>query len=225
MSANLAGVSTQIGQAGQTAGSLRDNGAAEAKGTGAGHDEGVVTIVKELASLLPESRDRNASHDPAAGTERSGEKVIYPLTLDEHVSRNNEPAQEQQVSGQPGSTAAVERFDRVMEQVAGGTGPHDMTLRLTVGNEESLVLGLKNLGQTVTVDVRASNQGMINLLQSQRDDIIRHLEGRDITANIVIDPNASGTPEKRDRRETRQRTPAARGKAGAAFDGLLEVFA
>ena len=110
------------------------------------------------------------------------------------------------MSGQSGSAGTIERFDRIMEQVGSGTGPHDMTVRLTVGNDESLVLGLKDLGQTVTVEVRASNQGMINLLQSQRDVIISHLEGKDISANIVIDPNASGTPEKRDRRETRQRT-------------------
>jgi hypothetical protein len=129
------------------------------------------------------------------------------------------------VSGQPGSTLAIERFDRVMEQVGTSTGPHDMTVRLTVGNDESLVLGLRDLGQTVTVEVRGSNQGMINLLQSQRDVIISHLEGKDISANIVIDPNASGTPGKRDRRETRQGTQAARAKAGGGFDGLLEIFA
>ena len=92
-----------------------------------------------------------------------------------------------------------------------------MTVRLTVGNDESLVLGLKDLGQTVTVEVRGSNQGMINLLQSQRDVIISHLEGKDISANIVIDPNASGTP----RREIGERRgkgpqPLARKSAGGS---------
>jgi hypothetical protein len=190
----------------------------------ASHD-GVVTIVKELTPLLFEGRDGNGSHDPAAGKESPGAKGGYPITLDEHVSVNNQVTQEQQVSGQSGSTPAIERFDRIMEQVATGTGSHDMTVRLTVGNDESLVLGLKDLGQTVTVEVRGSSQGMINLLQSQRDVIISHLEGKDISANIVIDPNASGTPEKRDRREMRQRTSGPRGKSGGGFDGLLEIFA
>jgi hypothetical protein len=211
--------------AGQTAGRVQDDAAPRVKGAGSGSSDGVVTIVKELTPLLLESRDGNTSHDPGAGKERPGEKESYPPTLDEHVSMNNDVAQDEQASSQPGSTLAIERFDRIMEQVGSRTGPHDMTVRLTVGNEESLVLGLKDLGQTVTVEVRASNQGMINLLQSQRDLIVRHLEGKDISANIVIDPNASGTPEKRDRRETRQRTLAARGKVGGGFDGLLEIFA
>ncbi len=225
-SANVAaGASGQTSLAGQTAGSVQDGAAAGVKGAGSTSQNGVVTIVKELTPLLFEGRDENTSHNQAAGKESSGAKESYPLTLDEHVSMNDESTQAQQVSGQPGSTLAIERFDRVMEQVGSGTGQHDMTVRLTVGNDESLVLGLKDLGQTVTVEVRGSNQGMINLLQSQRDVIISHLEGKDISANIVIDPNASGTPEKRDRRETRQRTSAARAKAGGGFDGLLEIFA
>ena len=94
-----------------------------------------------------------------------------------------------------------------------------MTVRLTVGNDESLVLGLKDLGQTVTVEVRGSSQGMINLLQSQRDVIISHLEGKDISANIVIDPNASGTPEKRDRREMRKGRQALAEKPAGGSTG------
>ncbi len=220
-----AGASARTNRAVEAAGSVQEGTAAGAKGAGSASQDAVVTIVKELTPLLLEGRDGNASHDKAAGIDSPGAKGVYPVTLDDHVSTNNEPTQDQQVSWQPGSAGTIERFDRVMEQVGGGTGPHDMTVRLTVGNGESLVLGLKDLGQTVTVEVRASNQGMVDLLQSQRDVIIRHLEGKDISANIVIDPNASGTPEKRDRRETRQRTLAARGKVGGGFDGLLEVFA
>ena len=225
ISANAAGSVGQTSRVGQAAGGVQDGAAAGTEGAGSASSDGVVTIVKELTPLLFEGRDENASHDPAAGKESAGAKEGYPITLDEHVSVNDEPTQEQQASGQPGSAGTIERFDRVMEQVGTGTGPHDMMVRLTVGNDESLVLGLKDLGQTVTVEVRGSNQGMINLLQSQRDVIISHLEGKDISANIVIDPNASGTPEKQERRETRQRTSAARAKVSGGFDGLLEVFA
>ena len=225
ISANAAGSVGQTSRVGQAAGGVQDGAAAGTEGAGSASSDGVVTIVKELTPLLFEGRDENASHDPAAGKESAGAKEGYPITLDEHVSVNDEPTQEQQASGQPGSAGTIERFDRVMEQVGTGTGPHDMMVRLTVGNDESLVLGLKDLGHTVTVEIRGSNQGMINLLQSQRDVIISHLEGKDISANIVIDPNASGTPEKQERRETRQRTSAARAKVSGGFDGLLEVFA
>jgi hypothetical protein len=226
VSANAAWASGQTNLAGEQTGSVQDGAATGTVGAGGASQDGVATIVKEMAPLLAESRDGNTSHDKAAGIEIPGGKEGYPVTLDEHVSMNNGLTQEQQVSGQPGSSGAIAKFDQIMEQVGSGASPHDLTVRLSVGNDESLVLGLKDLGQTVTVDVRASNQGMINLLQSQRDVIIRHLEGKDISANIVIDPHASGTPGKRDRRETKQGTLAARGKKGATgFNGLLEIFA
>jgi hypothetical protein len=221
ISVGNARASGQTSLAGETAGA----GTTGVKGALGPSSDGAVTVVKELASLLFEGRDGSASHDPAAGKESPGAKEVYPIVLNEHVSINDEPTQEQQVSGQQASAGTIERFDRVMEQVGGGTGLHDMTVRLTIGSDESLVLGLKDLGQTVTVEVKGSNQGMINLLQSQRDVIISHLEGKDISANIIIDPNASGTSEKRERRETRQRTSAARAKVGGGFDGLLEIFA
>ena len=212
---------------GQTSlgGETARGGTTGVKGALGPSSDGAVTVVKELAPLLFEGRDGSASHDPAAGKESPGAKEVYPIVLNEHISINDEPTQEQQVSGQQASAGTIERFDRVMEQVGGGTGLHDMTVRLTIGSDESLVLGLKDLGQTVTVEVKGSNQGMINLLQSQRDVIISHLEGKDISANIIIDPNASGTSEKRERREMRQRTSAARAKVGGGFDGLLEIFA
>ena len=221
ISVGNARASGQTSLAGETAGA----GTTGVKGALGPSSDGAVTVVKELASLLFEGRDGSASHDPTAGKESPGAKQVYPIVLNEHVSINDEPTQEQQVSGQQTSAGTIERFDRVMEQVGGGTGLHDMTVRLTIGSDESLVLGLKDLGQTVTVEVKGSNQGMINLLQSQRDVIISHLEGKDISANIIIDPNASGTSEKRERRETRQRTSAARAKVGGGFDGLLEIFA
>ncbi len=220
-----AGTAGQMSRADGAAGSVQDSGAAAAKGAGSASHDGVVTIVKELTPLLFEGRNGNGSHDQGAGKESPGAKGGYPIILDEHVPANNDLTQDQQVSAQSGSAGTIERFDRIMEQVGTGTSSHEMTVRLTVGNDESLVLGLKDLGQTVTVEIRGSNQGMINLLQAQRDVIISHLEGKDISANIVIDPNASGTPERRDRREMRERTSGPRGKAGGGFDGLLEVFA
>ena len=102
---------------------------------------------------------------------------------------------------------AVEKFQQVLDQFSGKTGQHDLTVKLDIGSEGSLVIGMKDLGQTVTVEVRASHDATVSLLQSQRDTIIRHLEGKDVHANILIDPNASGTPERRDRRDAgKQRT-------------------
>ena len=67
---------------------------------------------------------------------------------------------------------------------------------------------------------------MIGLLQSQKDTIMQHLDSQDVRAQIVIDPNAYGTPDKKGK--------AARGKAKGFyapkaakryFRSFLETFA
>jgi hypothetical protein len=120
---------------------------------------------------------------------------------------------------------SVERFQRIAEQLAGKSSGHDLTVRLSIGEEESVVLGLKDLGQSVTIEVRASHQGMISLLQTQKEAIVRHLEGKDIRTNIFIDPNASGNPERREKRETRQRRFNSIHEEGKGFGELVGILA
>ncbi|OPY67141.1 MAG: hypothetical protein A4E57_02443 [Syntrophorhabdaceae bacterium PtaU1.Bin034] len=129
--------------------------------------------------------------------------------------------------GRPSAAAAIEKLEKIVEQYTGRTGHNEMTVRLNIGNEESLVLGLKDLGQSISVEVKASHQGIVTLLESEKAAIMRHLEGKDIHANILVDPNASGTWEKRDRRESResrQRLLASRLPEETDFSELLEVF-
>jgi hypothetical protein len=121
--------------------------------------------------------------------------------------------------------AAVERFEKIAEQIAAKSSSHDLTVKLDVGNNESVVVGLKDLGQTVAVEVKASHQGLINLLESQKDAIIKHLEGKDVKTNVLIDPNASGTPERHDRRESRRRMLMARHQDREVFGTFLDTFA
>jgi len=201
-----------------------ENGTADGE-VGELKDDASVTIVKDLAALV-EDREGNSSHDPRGDKEQSADTQGYPLTTGKDVSPGSAAAQEGQgtAPGQAGSTAAVERFEQIVGQLGSRPGSHDLVVKLDVGSEGSLVLGLKDLGQSVTVEVRASNQSMINLLTSQRDAIVRHLEGKDIHANIVIDPNASETPERREKREARQARAAANpGQDGdEAFGTFLE---
>ena len=67
----------------------------------------------------------------------------------------------------------------------------------------------------------------MNLLQSQKDSIIKSLEGKDVHANIFIDPNASETlRDKRERGETgKQRTFQSTPQVDEGFGEFLDVFA
>jgi hypothetical protein len=217
-----------IGRAHESAGAQGASGAGAAASQDGQNGDGsaMSTIVKELTPLM-DSGDGTTSGDGGTGKEKSGDKEeAYPLTPDGTASAANATGQDQRTTGTTSASGSIERFDRVIEQLAGRTGSHDLTVRLTLDNQASLVLGLKDLGQTVTVDVRSSDQGMIGLLQSQKDAIVQHLDNQDIHAQIVIDPNASGTQEQKERQQdARQRTFTPRTQADSAFGAFLETFA
>jgi hypothetical protein len=190
-------------------------------------DPGITTIVKNLSPLLKGDDEGSAHHNGGDKEQPSGQES-YPFSAKVDTAGTGGVGQEQigKASGQPTTTAAVERFQKIIEQFGSGSGQHDLTVKLDMGKEGSVVLGLKDLGPSVTVEVRASDQGIVNLLQSQKDSIIRNLEGKDVHANIFIDPNASGTPDKRDRGETgKQRTFQSTPEVDEGFGEFLDVFA
>ena len=207
---------------------IADGNSAAKKGLTTEKTDSVVTrIVKDLSPLLKKDDD-GPLHDNGGDKERSPGQDNYPFAAKVDTAGASGVGQELdgKASGQPTPTAAVERFQKIIEQFGSGAGQHDLTVKLDMGKEGSVVLGLKDLGPSVTVEVRASDQGIVNLLQSQKDSIIRNLEGKDVHANIFIDPNASGTPDKRDRGETgKQRTFQSTPEVDEGFGEFLDVFA
>jgi hypothetical protein len=194
---------------------------------GENKDDSVATaLIHDLSPLL-EGQGENASKENTGDKEQPSGQENYQLSGGSDSGAAASTAQEQSGKVSDRSTAgeAVEKFQQVLEQFSGKTGQHGLTVKLDIGSEGSLVLGMKDLGQTVTVEVRASHDATVSLLQSQRDTIIRHLEGKDVHTNIVIDPNASGTPEKRDRRDTqKQRTFPSAPKEDEGFGELLDML-
>ncbi len=181
-------------------------------------------VVADLTPLL-KSQDTDKGASGVAGKEKFSSRQTWPVGVDANATVADRTSQPQEGSSMNNSAAAIERFDKALEQVGNRMGANDLTVRLTVGSEGSLVLGLKDLGSSVTVEVKASNQGMIDLLQSQRDAIIGRLESKDIYADLVIDPNASGTPERRERRGTEERTSGSRKQTNDSFRTFLEAIA
>jgi hypothetical protein len=131
-------------------------------------------------------------------------------------------------SGRPVAAAvtAMDRFEKILQQTAmGRSNGQDLRVRLDVGNNESVVVAMKDLGGAIAVEVKASHQGLVSLLQAQKDAIVRHLEGKDLRTNIYIDPNASGTPDRRQQRDAR-RGPFEQSRRDAAAAGTFpEMFA
>lgn len=114
----------------------------------------------------------------------------------------------------------TDRIERMVEQYSDKGTSMDMIVRLKIDDRETLLVGLKNEGQKVMVDVKTTNGGVINILQTQKDVIARNLEEKNVFANIFIDPDGNGSFERREsRRENRKDTKDA-DKRNAFIDAL-----
>jgi len=185
------------------------------------------TMLSTVSPLSADERTGSSSRNDRDEKRRPGPEEYVLSAKDFSQSERSGGEQKKVLEYQSAlSASALDKFERMAEQMVGKSRNHGLTVKLDVGNEESVTVGLKDLGQTVAVEVKASNQGLINLLQSQKDVILKHLEGRDVRANIFIDPNGSGNPERRERRETEQRPPfPSFRKREDGFGRLLEIMA
>ncbi len=99
----------------------------------------------------------------------------------------------------------TDRIEKIVEQFSARGTSMDMILRLKIDDRDTLLVGLKNEGQKVIVDVKSSNEGMINVLQNQKDTISRNLEEKHVYTSIFIDPEADGGFERRESRQNGRR--------------------
>lgn len=185
----------------------------------------VTTVVEDLSPLL-ENKNEDSRNDAGTGEKPSrGQESQFMAGND--VSRAASQETREKATTQAPSTGAVERFERVLDQFATRASNHDLTMRLDIGNKESLLLGFKNMGESIAVEVKASHQAITDLLQNQKDVIVKHLESKDVHATIQIDPDSSATTDRRERRETRDLRQRFAGAAqeDSDFGEYLEVFA
>jgi hypothetical protein len=75
----------------------------------------------------------------------------------------------------------------------------------------------------VIVDVKASNDGLVNLLQAHKDDIARHLEDKNIFTNIFVQPDGERNFERQNQRENKKED--SKQEANTSFVNILEATA
>lgn len=98
----------------------------------------------------------------------------------------------------------ADRVSQVVEQYANRNTSMDMVMRLKIDEKETILVGLKDDGQKITVQIKTGSEGVMSFIQSQKDTIMRHLEGKNIYANIMVDINDQRGFEKRDRRDQKE---------------------
>ena len=117
----------------------------------------------------------------------------------------------------------TDRIEKIVEQFSGRNSQMDMVVRLKLDDTETLLVGLRHEGQKVIVDVKASNDGLVNLLQAHKDDIARHLEDKNIFTNIFVQPDGERNFERQNQRENKKED--SKQEANTSFVNILEATA
>jgi hypothetical protein len=116
-----------------------------------------------------------------------------------------------------------DRIEKIVEQFSSRNSQMDMVVRLKLDDKETLLVGLRHEGQKVIVDVKASNDGLVNLLQAHKDDIARHLEDKNIFTNIFVQPDGERNFERQSQRENKKED--SKQEANTSFVNILEATA
>ncbi|HOW53345.1 MAG TPA: hypothetical protein PLR60_01725 [Syntrophorhabdaceae bacterium] len=136
------------------------------------------------------------TNEAGPGDEREGRIAAHQ----DHSRQSVQNASETKASGKNDFGAMmVDKIEKMTEQFAGKNMNMDMVVRLKIDEKETLLVGLKEDGGRINVEVRTTNENMMNFLQSQKEDIAKNLEGKNIHTSIHVDLNQDGSG-RRDRK-------------------------
>lgn len=117
----------------------------------------------------------------------------------------------------------TDRIEKIVDQFSNRVSRMDMIVRLKLDDKETLLVGLRHEGQKVVVDIKASNDGLVNLIQAHKDDIARHLEDKNIYTSIFVQPDGEKNTERQSQRESKKEDKKQEAKT--AFINILEATA
>lgn len=115
----------------------------------------------------------------------------------------------------------TERIEKIVEQFSQRSSQSDMMVRLKLDEKETLIVGLRNEGQKVIVDVKASHDSLVSLLQAHKDDIARNLEDKNIFTSIFVQPDGEKNSQRQSRGE--EKKEERRQEADSSFANVLEA--
>ena len=145
-----------------------------------------------------------------------GKGDVNPLARSDAAGAEAAQVKEGAAAPQAGSLASAmaRKIEQMVENHSSGNQPMDMVIRIRVDDKESVLVGLKDQGNNkVTVEVKGASEGLMNVLNSQKDSIAKELESRHIYATINVDPTRnSGYQGKRAERATPSRMEARKGR-------------
>ena len=215
-----------VGQNGPTE-EIADGNSAAKKGFTTEKTDSVVTrIVKDLSPLLKKDGD-GPLHDNGGDKERSSGQDNYAFAEKVDTAGASGVGQELdgKASGQPTPTAAVERFQKIIEQFGSTNGQHDLTVKLDIGEGGER----RSRPQGSWPQRHGGGQG-VGPGHRESPAIAERFDHQELgrerrSREHFHRSDASGTPDKRDRGETGKQRPQSTPQVDEGFGEFLDVFA
>ena len=201
-------------------GTLKDGGVQESRRSGTEHpavtltDEKGITVVSIKEVKAVDTAGSEEARKGQSGSEREIDLLLKrdmssAVSHEDSVKANGyEVKESSSVDRGQFAQAVTERIDKIVEQYARRDPSADMTVRLRIDDKGMLFVGLKEEGQKIMVELRSPNQGLMSLLQTNKESIVRTLEQKNVYTTISVDPidreDSSGRQKREERRDPQQ---------------------
>ena len=122
------------------------------------------------------------------------ENDYMPFAKSGHFEADQSPAAEGTQTVEKGSFASMisDKIEKLIGQNQVRNSPMDMVMRMNINEKESLLIGLKREGQQFFVEIKTGSSSIMNLLQANKEVIIRNLEMKNVNAHIYVNPDGDG---------------------------------
>jgi hypothetical protein len=174
----------------------------------------------EIAGVVPKVTDKKAN-------EYTGANERQLLSQNDYAKTNALLAREtgKVPEKTPFVSIMTDRIEKITEQYANKNVSMDMVVRLKIDEKETLLIGLRDQGNGITVEVKTTNETMGNFLLSQKEEIAKQLEGKNVYAHIYVDVQNENSRKREQREQGEQKRANREEKANDDFDAFIEAVA
>jgi hypothetical protein len=184
----------------------------------------ILNVVKKYKEHVSEANEIKAISDNEI-VKVSPKNITNEIPQGDSFKSNILQVKDNNMTFEKGSFASfvADRIEKIVEQFSNRSSQMDMIVRLKLDDKETLLVGLKQEGQKVIVDVKSSNDGLVNLIQAHKDDITRHLEDKNIFTSIFVQPDGERNSERQNQQEKKKEN--GKQEASSSFINILEATA
>jgi len=175
-------------------------------------DDNVSSVIKEVSDKTTDdysgsnARQLLSRHDLAMSHTRLSQEQGK---ISEHV---------------PFSSVMTDRIEKIVEHYANKGVSADLVVRLKIDEKETLIVGLKDQGQTVAVEIKTTDESMSNFLSSQKGEITKQLEEKNVYANIYVDMENDNLQKRKQGEHNKQKNVNPEKKIKDDFNTFIETM-